>query len=282
METVFPSQAYLLAQILTAHGLEWSVDQAFLLGRPLNFFYLRGPHLTPPHQISGLSPTFLKNGLHALGFEAVPLKPDEIETLAAELPPGASAGEISGERIGRANDVRYWIVAAEPIPVGRTSGGDTSGVKQEWEVLEPSGAPVSPDEALAGALVANAYAMMICSGAWQGVDGIEYFSEDVSRWDLLPEWSVSAATAAETIAESDGLWRRAFAVALEHFRPASQWANLWRELADEWRLLGEDLAESARTGQSRRLEQVGRKLLRIAHQESRAWGRLIDAFGAGI
>lgn len=283
LSSFFPPQARQLANVLVAHGSPTSVDQAFLLGSPLNFFYLRGPHLSPPHQIAGLSPTLVLAGLRRVGFQTAPLAPEALPVVLAQPQAlGHAPWPIAPEQIGQAADAPLWLVATEPEPVARTGEPVTDPARCGWQVLVPPAAPVAREEALAGALADTAYAMMVCSGAWQGVDGIEYFSEDLVRWEPAPAWPESAAAAAAVIAATDGLWRRAFATALRNYDPTAAGAEQWQALADEWCLFGEGLAEAAQTGAAARLAGLSRGLLRLAHQESRAWAWLIDTFGGGI
>lgn len=283
MSVLFPPQAQRLADVLAAHGLLVPVDLSFLLGAPLNFFYVRGPHLMPPHQIAGLSPMLVLACLRRLEFQTTPLPEEGLEVVLAE---GAALDHlprpVTPERIGWPAGKPCWIVATRPEPVARRVEQAANPAAFGWQVLVPPATAPAPEAALPAALAETAYGMMICSGAWQGVDGIEYWSEDLVRWALVPTWPESAATAAQGIAASDGLWRRAFASALSRHEPAAGWAGQWHGLADEWGHLGEGLVEAARTGRADRLEKLSRVVLRLAQEESRAWGRLIDAFGGGI
>ncbi|MCZ7569159.1 MAG: BtrH N-terminal domain-containing protein [Ardenticatenaceae bacterium] len=283
MSGLFPPHAQRLADVLATHGLPIPVDQAFLLGSPLNFFYLRGPHLVPPHQIAGLSATLVLAGLRRVGFQTAPLAAEALEGVLVQAPAtGSLPWQIAPERVGRPSGPPVWLIATRPEAIGRAGEQLADPATQGWQALLPPAQPLAPLEALPRALADTAYAMMICSGAWQGIDGIEYFSEDLVRWELTPAWQESAASTAQTIAVSDGLWRRAYADALSHYEPAAVSAARWEALADEWALLGEELAEAARTGRAGGLGKLSRVVLRLAHQESRAWGWLIDTFGAGI
>ncbi|HYN88110.1 MAG TPA: DUF4872 domain-containing protein [Ardenticatenaceae bacterium] len=288
MSSLFPPQAQQLAEICAAHGLAVSVEQAFLLARPLNFFYLRGPHLVPPHQVAGLSPRLLLDGLRGLGCELVP--PAEDTPHAALLPDSASlvGGAMEGASPGATPlGERHALVAIASEPDARPAVSQEDVPARQWYRLVPPEARIVAQQALPPALAQTAYTMMVCSGAWQGVDGIEYWSEDIVRWEQMGSggdgrWESSAVHIAAVVRESDGLWRSAYATALRRCELGGELAGLWEELAAHWCRLADDLDAAAAGRAAARLSTLSRALLRLAHQESRAWGRLIDAFGAGI
>lgn len=135
-------------------------------------------------------------------------------------------------------------------------------------------------EAIAAALAGNGYGVMVCTGDWHGLDAIEKWGEELSRWPLLEGWEQSVATTAALIAASDGLYRRSYALfldrAMRHFDGLAAPRALLDEIADEW------LDVAARLQRGDDLERLSSRVLRMAFRESRFWGLILDRFGQGI
>lgn len=256
-----------LPALLDDLALPLAPEVAWLLAQPLHFFYIRGPHLSPPHQISGASPSQVTDLVRHLGLTTIP-QPHPPTGL---VPEDRRLGHVGGA----------WFALLAPAPVVSGSPAPDGA----WHRLAPP--PVRRDwrTALGDALAAMAYTMMICPGAPQGIDGIEFASEDIARWPLVAGWPESAAAAAAEIRQHEGLGRRRFAAALRTAAPlapeVAAWPAAWEEIADRWDEVAAGLAAAA-TGNEARLAPLGRQFLRLAGAESRAWGLVIDAFGKGI
>ncbi len=131
--------------------------------------------------------------------------------------------------------------------------------------------------AVAEALASNAHGMLLCTGDWHGLDAIEKWGEDLSRWPAMEGWEASVRMAAGLIETSEGLYRRSYTLFLDE---ASGWFDglaapraLLDEIASEWL----DIAARLRRAES--LERVGSRVLRMAARESRFWGSILDRFG---
>ncbi len=135
-------------------------------------------------------------------------------------------------------------------------------------------------DAIAAALAGNGYGVMICTGDWHGLDAIEKWGEELSRWPMLEGWEGSVAATASLIETSDGLYRRSYTPFLDraslYFDGLATPRALLVEIADEWL----DVAARLRRGDE--LERLSSRVLRMASRESRFWGLILDRFGQGI
>ena len=289
---LYPQPVRLMATLLNL-----SPAQAFLAGRAAAFTYRRGPHLTPPHQIDGLVPEYERRLCEQLGLtchkHVVSQRETGRATLEALLAEHAPLLLVVGHETlalhALHNDVaivqtpttreehpwheveaRWW----DGLYAGTFYAVDWQPVQVEWSAL------------LRKALVANAHDMLVCSGWWYGVDGIEFWSEDVVRWQEEPQWALSAATMSRQIETEALLWRRTLADALsEHADVLGNSARLISaldEVCERWQQIAAMLADAAATADPQALVRLSAPLLRLAHAESRFWSRIVDTFGMGI
>ena len=134
--------------------------------------------------------------------------------------------------------------------------------------------------AIVEAMVGNARGVLVCTGDLHGLDAIERWAEELSRWPLVPGWEQDVAAAVALIRRSDGLYRRSYLWFLELARghgvivPGGE--ALLAEIADNWL----DIAERLARGDD--LARTGSRILRMAALESRFWGNVLDEFGGGI
>lgn len=135
-------------------------------------------------------------------------------------------------------------------------------------------------EAIAAALAGNGYGVMICTGDWHGLDAIEKWAEDLSRWPMLEGWESSIDATARLIEESDGLYRRSYSIFLDqamlYFNGLEKARQEICEIADDWL----QIASQLRAGSD--LARLSSRVLRMASRESRFWGLILDQFGKGI
>lgn len=270
---------------------------ACLLAGGINFYYRRGPHLSPPHQIEGLARSFVprvlsrfkvpfrryvaKDGDDALGILAGSVLPAIVEMndrilWIHESDAGYLYTQVAGEDRTLANETfdAEWRHAA---PTGTL-------YIVEWDgFLE---AEIRIDDVLGESLLETAYDMMVCSGAWQGIDGIEFFSEDIVRWHTDEVWPASAATAAQYIRTSSSLWRRAYHAAIDTFQTdlliCDEQTEVLADITDLWDHIAGLLEEAAEHEDPTRLTTVSQRLLRVVSTESRFWNSIIRQAEPGI
>ncbi|MDQ4076411.1 MAG: BtrH N-terminal domain-containing protein [Chloroflexota bacterium] len=136
------------------------------------------------------------------------------------------------------------------------------------------------EEAIAAALAGNGYGVMVCTGDWHGLDAIEKWGEELSRWPMMEGWEQSVSETVHFIEESDGLYRRSYVAfldeAMRYFDGLETPSALLHEIADNWL----DIAMRLRRGDF--LERLGSRILRMASLESRFWSMILDRFGQGI
>ena len=134
--------------------------------------------------------------------------------------------------------------------------------------------------AIRESLVANARGVLVCTGDWHGLDAIERWSEELSRWPRLAGWQTSIDAVVRLLQESDGLYRRHYAdflaIATAEGVAVPEGATRLDEIADAW------LAIADRLARGDDLVRVGSRILRMASLESRFWATIIDRYAGGI
>lgn len=135
-------------------------------------------------------------------------------------------------------------------------------------------------QAIAAALAGNGYGVMVCTGDWHGLDAIEKWAEDLSRWPMLEGWESSMVATIDLIEESDGLYRRSYTAflseAMAYFDGLEKPCQDLMQIADDW------LAIAAQLRAGYDLERLSSRLLRMASRENRFWAQILDQFGKGI
>lgn len=291
MTVVYPPLA-----LLVARHVGCSPAECLVIGAGVHFLYRRGPHLTPPHQVIGLAPTFFSETLKRLGVT--------FERYTCEKTAGITAilNEISAGRRGVLVQMPEGLEAVTGTEADalvledgvhhRTLDFDT--FQAAWFRAVPAGVwyavawqPIArpPASLIREGLVQNAHAMLISSGAWQGVDGIEFWSEDLAAWPDDEEWPASAVHTAAHIRETGCLWRRALAAALEQLAPAFPASFRGREELESclslWAEVAEHLADAGTRADTGALLRVRSRVLRLAAAESRFWGHVLDTLERG-
>ncbi len=129
------------------------------------------------------------------------------------------------------------------------------------------------------ALVANHYAVMVCTGDPHGLDAIEAWGENIAAWQLVEGWETSVNAAATLIEATDGLYRRGYGFfldeAMRYHKGLAPARLLIDEIATDWR---EIAARLRRVNDSDDLERLSSRILRMAGRESRFWGIILDYF----
>lgn len=274
-----------------------TVPAACLLAGGINFYYRRGPHLSPPHQIEGLTRSFVPRilGRFEIPFQRYVAKDgdDALDVLAASAMPA----------IAEMNDRIIWIHGRDAGSLYARDAGEERTLLHEtfdaeWRHAAPTGtlysvewdafpqADVRIDEMLRACIVETAYDMMVCSGAWQGIDGIEFFSEDVVRWHVDAAWPASSTTAARHIRASQGLWRHAYREAIHRFQaelgiPDEQ-SGVLDDVTELWHLVAGLLDAAAEHQDPTQLTTVSQRLLPVVSAESRFWNYIIRQAEPGI
>lgn len=267
---------------------------ACLLAGGINFYYRRGPHLSPPHQIEGLARSFVPRVLNRLEipFRRYVAKDgdDALGALAGNAMPAivemndrivwiyeSDAGYLYALDAGEDRTLSHETFAAEwrhAVPVGTLYVVD-------WDAFQEANAP--RDEILQASLLETAYDMMVCSGAWQGIDGIEFFSEDVVRWHTDEDWPASAAAAAQHIHASGSLWRHAYHTAIRTFQAVpDEQRGMLEDVTELWYDIAGLLDDAAEHEDPTRLTTVSQHLLRVVSTESRFWNHVIRQAEPGI
>lgn len=196
--------------------------------------------------------------------------PPLVEALAKQhhISPGLAFGLGEGLNL-------YYTRQANLRPPHRLHILPTSFEKKLSEHLQ-----LPRQEAIAAALAGNGYGVMICTGDWHGLDAIEKWGEDLSRWPMLEGWQSSIEATARLIEESDGLYRRSYSIFLDeamvYFNGLDKPRQELCEIADDWL----QIASQLRAGYD--LARLSSRVLRMASRESRFWGLILDQFGKGI
>ncbi len=288
MTGVYPPLALLLARHTALLPAE-----CLIVGAGVHFLYRRGPHLVPPHQILGLAPTFLANALNRLGLP-----------FERHIAPGGAAGlaAITHELAAGTHGVLVqmpdglWEVLGKEADTFVLDNGhsrraaDADTLRAEWFRAVPAGewysvawqeVPHPSASLLRTGLVDNAHAMLISSGAWQGVDGIEFWGEDLVTWPDEEAWPASASAMAAYIRKTGALWRCALAKALEQLTPSWPTAFQWRSRLEAsialWAEVADHLADAGSRADAEALLRARSRVLRLAAAESRFWGHVLDA-----
>jgi len=242
-----------------------------LAGQAVAFTYRRAPHLTPPHQIEGLVLEYERRLCEQLGLtchkHVLPQRDMGRAALEAAL---ARQRPILLVVEGQAVEAAWW----QGVYAGTFYEIAWQPFQLDWATL------------LRQALVANAHEMLVCSGWWYGVDGIEFWSEDVVRWQDEPQWPQSAATMSRQIETEGALWRQTLAHALHEQTDTlaipSRLISALDDVCTRWHQVGALLADAATAADVSALPSLSAPILRLAHTESRFWSRIIDTFGTGI
>lgn len=270
---------------------------ACLLVGGINFYYRRGPHLSPPHQIEGLARSFVPRLLNR--FE-VPFRryvakdgDDALGILAGSVLPA----------IAEMNDRILWIHGTDAgYLYVHDAGEDVTLANEtfdaEWRHAAPTGTlyivewdgfpetETQFDDVISQSLLQTAYDMMVCSGAWQGIDGIEFFSEDVVRWHADEEWPASATSAARHIRASGSLWRHAYRDAVHNCRAelniSDEQIAVLGDVAELWQHIADVLDDAADHRDPTQLTSVSQRLLRVVSAASRFWNEIIRQAEPGI
>lgn len=270
---------------------------ACLLAGGINFYYRRGPHLSPPHQIAGLARSFVPRVLNHFEIPFRRYVAKDGDTISGALT------ATSLPAVAEMNDSILWIQWSDTGDLHIDAAGRQRTLSQEtfaaeWYDAVPTGTLYVVDwnavtevdavtaDVLRTAVLENAYDMMICSGAWQGIDGIEYFSEDVVRWYTDEKWPNSAITAAQQIRAGGSLWRHAYGAAMRDFQEtltiSDKQCQMLDGMVELWSHIADLLDETAGHEDAGRLATVSQRLLRIVSAESRFWNYFIRQSEPGI
>lgn len=292
MAVVYPPPALLLTRHV---GL--SPAECLVVGAGVHFLYRRGPHLTPHHQVIGLAPTFFGETLKRLGlsFERHTCREVGAGIAALRNEVGAANRSVLVEMPDGLQEVTRAEANTLVLDDGiRCRTVDIDTFQATWFQAVPAGVwyavawqPVARPSAslLRQGLVQNAHAMLISSGAWQGVDGIEFWSEDLAAWPDDEEWPASAVHTATHIRETGCLWRQALAAALEQLAPAFPASFRGREKLESclalWAEVADRLADAGTRADAGALLHVRSRVLRLAAAESRFWGHVLNTLERG-
>lgn len=282
---------------LLAHLMNISPAHALLAGRAVAFTYRRGPHLTPPHQIEGLVPEYERRLCEHVGLacrkHVVTQREAGRATLEAALAHQSpllllvEEGTLALHALDGDTAVVQTLATREERPWHAVEAAWWRGL-YAGTFYEIAWQPIHPDwpSLLRQALVANAHDMLVCSGWWYGVDGIEFWSEDVVRWQDEPQWPDSAATMSRQIEREAALWRQTLTHALhecaEHLDHTPRLLSALDDVCTRWQQIANLLADAASAANPQALPALSAPLLRLAHAESRFWSCIIETLGMGI
>ncbi len=288
----YPQPVQLMATLLNL-----TPAQALLAGRAIAFTYRRGPHLAPPHQIEGLVPEYERRLCEQLGLTCHKQVLTQRDTGRAALE-AALARQHPILLVVEGGTLALHALHGETAVVQAT----TSREERPWQAVEAAWwhglyagtfyeivwHSIQPDwpSLLRQALVTNAHEMLVCSGWWYGVDGIEFWSEDVVRWQDEAQWPHSAAAMRHQIETEGALWRQTLAEALHAHADIlgipPRLLSALHDVSTHWHQVGALLADAAVAADPSMLPSLSAPILRLAHAESRFWSRIIETFGTGI
>lgn len=138
-----------------------------------------------------------------------------------------------------------------------------------------------PSAAVCCALEANALRFNLDGAPTTGLLGLEMLAEELFSFDDLPDAPLSLASMAQTIHESDALFRRTY-VAFLNAALATQprltpLASGLAPIATEWDALAAALTQCALSPAPGLLERAGHLARRLALREEHFWGQVLDA-----